>query len=156
MIVESIISASYGNETHRNCLYLSKPQIQDISTQNTSGIPVLYNHTGNPIGHVIKMYMDERDRLVAVMKIKDTNIKKGVLDKIIIGASHGLGHYLRDEVYVLAKSIKEISLTEKPELKEALITRFKLEDEDVDIATSINTHSSLKGKKKRKSKEEKN
>jgi len=133
MIVEAIVSASYGNKSHPHVLYLSKAQISDIASQNTRGLRVLHNHKGSPIGYVLRMYKDERDNLVAIMKITDKNIKKGILNKTIIGASPKLISFAQNDIYIIAKGLSEISLTEDQELPESLITNVKLEDEDRDL-----------------------
>jgi len=143
MIVEAIVSASYGNKSHPHCLYLSKAQISDIVSQNTKGLRVLYNHKGPPIGSVQRMYKDERDNLVAVMKITDRNIKKGVLNKTIIGASPNLVSFPRDDIYIIAKGILEISLTEEQELPESLIIDVKMDNDDGDDKELTELYSSF-------------
>lgn len=113
-----------GRESSRYTLELTQTQIEELCSQDARGMKVLLNHDESKvIGSMEKLEMDKHGRMVGYMKITDKEAKKKVMDGSLIGASIGTINYaIRNPIpTVTKKELIEISLTDDPDRKEALI-----------------------------------
>lgn len=117
-----------GGEPSRQTLLLTRTQIEDLCSQDAKFMKVLLNHDHDRIiGHVEKLEVDKHGRMVGYLKIRDNEAKELVNEGKLIGASIGTDmHYVKNPIpTVVKKVLHEISLTDNPDRKEALIKEIK-------------------------------
>ena len=117
-----------GKEPSRQTLELTRTQIEDLCSQDAKFMKVLLNHDDNRIiGYVEKLELDKHGRMIGYLKIQDNEAKEMVNSGKLIGTSIGTDmHYFKKPIPTVVKKIlHEISLTDSPDRKEALIKEIR-------------------------------
>ncbi len=117
-----------GKEPSRQTLELTRTQIEDLCSQDPKYMKVLLEHDDKRvIGYVEKLELDKYGRMIGYMKIRDKEAKEMVNNGKLIGASIGTDNYVLQNPIptVIKKILNEISLTNSPDRKEALIKEIR-------------------------------
>ena len=108
-------------------VYLNKQDMTDMVQQvnqakaSGSKIPVLIEHTGSPIGHVVSAWVDKANTLQCVLELSDKSLESAIGQQLIrdgVVKELSLGYLLdikqtKNGFDASKKSLQEISIVKK-------------------------------------------
>jgi len=128
MKITSIVNGK-GVPSSRGTLLMTETQIQDFCTKNPSGLPLLDVHDfSKVIGRVERWAITKDMQWVYEAIVTDPAAIMKVINGEYIGSSLGVDSLALEDskdINIIAKKVKEISLTPAPDREEAQIISFE-------------------------------
>lgn len=138
MLVMGIANPS-GEADSYNGLYFTQQELNSLTVgPKLNNVPVKAEHKGNPVGHIVSSFVDDRGKLNCVMHINEDEVEGAVCAGLVrdgIAAELSLGYQVDvkhsekgEKLQAGEKHVLEVSLVRKGAREACYVTAYEEEN----------------------------
>ena len=138
MLVMGVANPS-GEADSYNGLYFTQQELNSLTAGPTlNNVPVKAEHKGNPVGHIVSSFVDDRGKLNCIMHINEDEVEGAVCAGLVrdgIAAELSLGYQVDvkhsekgEKLQAGDKHVLEVSLVRKGAREACYVTAYEEEN----------------------------
>ena len=138
MLVMGVANPS-GEANSYNGLYFTQEELNSLTAgPKLNNVPVKAEHKGNPVGHIVSSFVDDRGKLNCIMHINEDEVegavcaglvRDGIATELSLGYQVDVKHSEKGEkLQAGEKHVLEVSLVRKGARKACYVTAYEEEN----------------------------